>query len=151
MKFDCYVCCHSTSSSSDCCSEWGQGEERRLRDHIGKLKTERSTVRGTVVELESCNAEPVVSRQPISLAEARKLDLETAVLMQVCLYVIYWCSYSSKSCRLHNQKNGVQVLRGPGDFSSAKMSIPAQGPLRPQGVHWLGCEPDHSPSSSVMV
>ena len=83
-----YVCFHSTSSSSDCCSEWGQGEERRLRDHIGKLKTERSTVRGTVVELESCHSEPVVSRQPISLAEARKLDLETAVLMQVCLYVI---------------------------------------------------------------
>ena len=82
-SIDCYVCCHSTSSSSDCCSEWGQGEERRLRDHIGKLKTERSTVRGTVVELENCHAEPVVSRQPISLAEARKLDLETAVLMQV--------------------------------------------------------------------
>ncbi|PSN36345.1 Colorectal mutant cancer protein [Blattella germanica] len=72
----------STSSSSDCCNEWGQGEERRLRDHIGKLKTERSSVRATVVELESCHAEPLVSRQPISLAEARKLDLETAVLMQ---------------------------------------------------------------------
>ncbi|KDR23021.1 hypothetical protein L798_02176, partial [Zootermopsis nevadensis] len=72
----------STSSSSDCCSEWGQGEERRLRDHIGKLKTERSSVKATVVELESCHAEPLVARQPISLAEARKLDLETAVLMQ---------------------------------------------------------------------
>ncbi|XP_069679820.1 colorectal mutant cancer protein isoform X2 [Periplaneta americana] len=72
----------STSSSSDCCSEWGQGEERRLRDHIGKLKTERSSVRATVVELESCHVEPLVARQPISLAEARKLDLETAVLMQ---------------------------------------------------------------------
>lgn len=81
----CDVCCHSTSSSSDCCSEWGQGEERRLRDHIGKLKTERSSVRATVVELESCHAEPLVARQPISLAEARKLDLETAVLMQVQL------------------------------------------------------------------
>ncbi|KAJ9578304.1 hypothetical protein L9F63_005470, partial [Diploptera punctata] len=69
-------------TTSDCCNEWGQGEERRLRDHIGKLKTERSSVRATVVELESCHAEPLVSRQPISLAEARKLDLETAVLMQ---------------------------------------------------------------------
>jgi len=87
-SIECYVFCHSTSSSSDCCSEWGQGEERRLRDHIGKLKTERSAVRGTIVELESCHAEPVVSRQPISLAEARKLDLETAVLMQVCSYFI---------------------------------------------------------------
>ncbi|XP_023711663.1 colorectal mutant cancer protein isoform X4 [Cryptotermes secundus] len=72
----------STSSSSDCCSEWGQGEERRLRDHIGKLKTDRSSVRATVVELESCHAEPLSTRQPMSLAEARKLDLETAVLMQ---------------------------------------------------------------------
>jgi hypothetical protein len=80
-----YHCCYSTSSSSDCCSEWGQGEERRLRDHIGKLKTDRSTVRATVVELESCHAEPLSTRQPISLAEARKLDLETAVLMQVLL------------------------------------------------------------------
>ncbi|XP_068082210.1 colorectal mutant cancer protein isoform X2 [Anabrus simplex] len=70
----------STSSSGDC--EWGQGEERRLRDHIGKLKTERNSVRATVVELESCHVEPLINRQPISLAEARKLDLETAVLMQ---------------------------------------------------------------------
>nr|CAD7572362.1 unnamed protein product [Timema californicum] len=70
----------STSSSSDC--EWGQSEERRLRDHIGRLKTERSTVRATVVELESCHVEPLAVRHTISLAEARKLDLETAVLMQ---------------------------------------------------------------------
>jgi hypothetical protein len=87
-SIDCYVCRRSTSSSSDCCSEWGQGEERRLRDHIGKLKTERSSVRGTLVELESCHAEPLVSRHPVSLSEARKLDLETAVLMQVCLCFI---------------------------------------------------------------
>lgn len=84
----CCLCYHSTSSSSDCCSEWGQGEERRLRDHIGKLKTERSSVRATVVELESCHAEPLMARQPISLAEARKLDLETAVLMQVQLLFV---------------------------------------------------------------
>lgn len=70
----------STSSSGD--GEWSQAEERRLRDHICKLKTERSSVRATVVELESFHAEPLWARQPVSLAEARKLDLETAVLMQ---------------------------------------------------------------------
>ncbi|XP_063231776.1 colorectal mutant cancer protein isoform X2 [Bacillus rossius redtenbacheri] len=73
---------HTTSTSSSGEGEWGQGEERRLRDHIGRLKTDRATVRATVVELESCHAEPPGSRQAISLAEARKLDLETAVLMQ---------------------------------------------------------------------
>ncbi|XP_049785034.1 colorectal mutant cancer protein isoform X1 [Schistocerca cancellata] len=74
---------HTTStSSSGECSEWGQNEERRLRDHIGKLKAERSAVRATVVELESCHAEPPSPRPPVSIAEARKLDLETAVLMQ---------------------------------------------------------------------
>lgn len=41
-------------------------------------------MRATVVELESFHAEPLWARQPVSLAEARKLDLETAVLMQVC-------------------------------------------------------------------
>lgn len=40
-------------------------------------------VRSTTVELESVHAEPLNSKNTISLAEARKLDLETAVLMQV--------------------------------------------------------------------
>jgi len=40
-------------------------------------------VRSTAVELESMHAEPLNSKNTISLAEARKLDLETAVLMQV--------------------------------------------------------------------
>lgn len=40
-------------------------------------------VRSTAVELESVHAEPLNSKNTISLAEARKLDLETAVLMQV--------------------------------------------------------------------
>lgn len=44
-------------------------------------------VRSTVVELESVHAEPLNSKNTISLAEARKLDLETAVLMQVCYLV----------------------------------------------------------------
>lgn len=44
---------------------------------------DRSRVRDTIVELESVQAESLSTRLPVSLAEARKLDLETAVLMQV--------------------------------------------------------------------
>lgn len=39
-------------------------------------------VRSTAVELETVHVEPLNSKNTISLAEARKLDLETAVLMQ---------------------------------------------------------------------
>ena len=62
---------------------WSEEDEQRLRRHISKLKVERSMVRSTTVELESVHAEPLNSKNTISLAEARKLDLETAVLMQV--------------------------------------------------------------------
>ncbi|GLG94549.1 Uncharacterized protein GBIM_01746 [Gryllus bimaculatus] len=65
--------------------EWGQAEERRLRDHIVRLKTERATVRGTVLELESCHVEPPGAC--VTLADACKLDLETAVLMQELMAV----------------------------------------------------------------
>lgn len=62
---------------------WSVEDEQRLRKHIGRLKGERTMVRSTAVELESVHAEPLNSKNTISLAEARKLDLETAVLMQV--------------------------------------------------------------------
>lgn len=67
------------------CSEgdWGPSDEQRLRELISRLKMDRSRVRDTVVELESVQAETLSTRMPVSLAEARKLDLETAVLMQV--------------------------------------------------------------------
>ncbi|KAF4518286.1 hypothetical protein B566_EDAN005854 [Ephemera danica] len=64
---------------------WSQGEESRLRNHIGRLKSERSRVRATAQPgLESIHADPAPprGRNPPSVAEARKLDLETAVLMQ---------------------------------------------------------------------
>lgn len=44
---------------------------------------DRSRVCDTIVELESMHAEALSTRVPVSLVEARKLDLETAVLMQV--------------------------------------------------------------------
>lgn len=62
---------------------WCVEDEQRLRRHISRLKGERTMVRSTAVELESVHAEPLNSKNTISLAEARKLDLETAVLMQV--------------------------------------------------------------------
>ncbi|XP_044580956.1 colorectal mutant cancer protein [Cotesia glomerata] len=61
---------------------WSIDEEQRLRKHISKLKNDRAMVRSTAVELETVHVEPLNSKNTISLAEARKLDLETAVLMQ---------------------------------------------------------------------
>ncbi|XP_057320463.1 colorectal mutant cancer protein [Microplitis mediator] len=61
---------------------WSIDEEQRLRKHISKLKNHRAMVRSTAVELETVHVEPLNSKNTISLAEARKLDLETAVLMQ---------------------------------------------------------------------
>ncbi|XP_017889893.1 colorectal mutant cancer protein isoform X2 [Ceratina calcarata] len=61
---------------------WSVDDEQRLRRHISRLKGERAMVRSTVMELESVHVEPLNSKNTISLAEARKLDLETAVLMQ---------------------------------------------------------------------
>ncbi|XP_015434832.1 PREDICTED: colorectal mutant cancer protein [Dufourea novaeangliae] len=61
---------------------WSVDDEQRLRRHISRLKGDRAMVRSTAVELESVHAEPLNSKNTISLAEARKLDLETAVLMQ---------------------------------------------------------------------
>lgn len=63
--------------------DWGPGDEQRLRELISRLKMDRSRVCDTIVELESVHAEAISTRVPVSLAEARKLDLETAVLMQV--------------------------------------------------------------------
>ncbi|XP_063979166.1 colorectal mutant cancer protein isoform X1 [Diachasmimorpha longicaudata] len=68
--------------SDDCEISWSVDDEQRLRRHISKLKGDRAMVRSTAVELETVHVEPINSKNTISLAEARKLDLETAVLMQ---------------------------------------------------------------------
>lgn len=69
---------------------WCVEDEQRLRRHISRLKGDRTMVRSTAVELESVHAEPLNSKNTISLAEARKLDLETAVLMQVSIrYMLF--------------------------------------------------------------
>ncbi|KAK0159334.1 hypothetical protein PV328_010221 [Microctonus aethiopoides] len=61
---------------------WTVDDEQRLRRQISKLKGDRAMVRSTAVEFETVHVEPLNSKNTISLAEARKLDLETAVLMQ---------------------------------------------------------------------
>lgn len=66
--------------------DWTPADELRLRDHLNRLKSERNAIKATVVELETPHVQPFLSVMTVS--EARKLDLETAVLMQVRLFVI---------------------------------------------------------------
>ncbi|XP_022904882.2 colorectal mutant cancer protein isoform X1 [Onthophagus taurus] len=60
---------------------WTTDHENRLREHVSRLKAERSNIQGTYVVLESTQVDHVPIR-PSSSQEARKLDLEMAVLMQ---------------------------------------------------------------------
>ncbi|XP_044258422.1 colorectal mutant cancer protein isoform X1 [Tribolium madens] len=60
---------------------WSAEHETRLREHVSRLKAERSNIQGTYVSLESTQVENVPVR-PSSSQEARKMDLEMAVLMQ---------------------------------------------------------------------
>lgn len=62
--------------------EWTSDHETRLREHVSRLKAERSNIQGTYVVLESTQVENPPIR-PSSSQEARKMDLEMAVLMQV--------------------------------------------------------------------
>lgn len=62
--------------------EWTNDHETRLREHVSRLKAERSNIQGTFVVLESTQVENPPIR-PSSSQEARKMDLEMAVLMQV--------------------------------------------------------------------
>ncbi|XP_076323234.1 colorectal mutant cancer protein-like isoform X2 [Tachypleus tridentatus] len=74
----------STSSSND--GEFTKVDEQRLRDYIHQLKTERSAVKTTVVELESVHID-TGCREPSTLMDSQKLDLENAVLMQELMAV----------------------------------------------------------------
>lgn len=61
--------------------EFTKADERRLRDYIVQLKNDRAVVRTTVIELESIHVDPI-SKDPPTIIDAQKLDLENAVLMQ---------------------------------------------------------------------
>lgn len=69
----------TSSTSSSCDGELSKAEEQRLREHLAALRSERSALRCTLLELESVHVE---SRGAPSLMDAHKLDLENAVLMQ---------------------------------------------------------------------
>ncbi|XP_074025358.1 colorectal mutant cancer protein isoform X2 [Leptinotarsa decemlineata] len=70
-----------SSPNVDSEEPWTPGHEMRLREHVSRLKAERSNIQGTYVVLESTQVENVPVR-PSSSQEARKMDLEMAVLMQ---------------------------------------------------------------------
>ncbi|CAH1168822.1 unnamed protein product [Phyllotreta striolata] len=69
------------SPTIDCDEPWTSEHEMRLREHVSRLKAERSNIQGTYVVLESTQLENMPVR-PSSTQEARKMDLEMAVLMQ---------------------------------------------------------------------
>lgn len=65
---------------------WTDNDDTRLRDHVSKLKGQRASIQNTVVNLESPFCDDTMSRAvPVSDAkklENRRMDLETAVLLQ---------------------------------------------------------------------
>lgn len=63
---------------------WTRQYEQRLREHISCLKHERGAVQGTCVELESTHMEYALSTGAASVQDIRKMNVETAVLLQVC-------------------------------------------------------------------
>uniref|UniRef100_A0A6P7FZ50 Colorectal mutant cancer protein n=1 Tax=Diabrotica virgifera virgifera TaxID=50390 RepID=A0A6P7FZ50_DIAVI len=69
------------SPTIDSDEPWNSDHEMRLREHVSRLKADRSNIQGTYVVLESTQLEYVPVR-PSSTQEARKMDLEMAVLMQ---------------------------------------------------------------------
>ncbi len=68
-------------------------DEQKLRDHIQQLKNDRAAVKMTVLELESVHIDPLSSDS--GNADAQRLDLENAVLMQelmamkVCFTILH--------------------------------------------------------------
>lgn len=70
--------------SKDELCPWTKEDDFRLRSHISKLKGNRASVQGTVVQLESpfyteINPSTIHDESP---ASTKRMDLETAVLMQ---------------------------------------------------------------------
>lgn len=74
---------HSPTNTQTC--TWTPRHEARLREHVSRLKQERANVRNTCVEFESMHTTACQTPPPTQNAnsEQRKMDLETAVLLQV--------------------------------------------------------------------
>lgn len=79
----------ASSSSLNMSNEFTKHDESRLRDHISYLKTVRSSIQGSIAELEPLHNDPDIpkslssgSRQGSSQSKYNQLDLEQAVLQQ---------------------------------------------------------------------
>ena len=78
---------------------WSRSDESRLRQHLMRLKDERSVIRLTIVALESVHLDPFTCEPRQDACEAQKLDLENAVLMQelmaikVTLYFLHYFQF----------------------------------------------------------
>lgn len=69
---------------------WSAEDENELRAMMSRLKAERANVQGTVVVLECLHAVDIVEPR-LKGQQIRRMDLETAVLMQVCsAYALYF-------------------------------------------------------------
>jgi len=100
------MCCNLYSSVSSTVStddvSWTKSDESRLRQHLVRLKDERSMVKLTIVDLESVHLDPFTCEPRQDAREAQKLDLENAVLMQelmaikVLVITLRCCSLSWK-------------------------------------------------------
>ena len=94
-KIQPFITCSTTSSTSSG-AESGSGSgsnpagtleptERKVRDTIARLKADRASLESTIQQvtlpLESALVDPM-PKEVLPLAEARKMDLEMAVIMQ---------------------------------------------------------------------
>lgn len=72
------------ANSSSNAVPWTDEDDVRLRGHVSKLKGQRASIQNTVVTLESpfCGDEEKNAHDELSQMTNRRMDLETAVLMQ---------------------------------------------------------------------
>ncbi|XP_048525790.1 colorectal mutant cancer protein isoform X2 [Dendroctonus ponderosae] len=100
---------HVYSTPIEINETWTGEHELRLREHVSRLKAERSNIQGTYVTLESTQVENVPIR-PSSSQETRKMDLEMAVLMQELMGLREdKAELLSKLFALEKDKNALEI------------------------------------------
>lgn len=80
MNLGVFTWYNSSTDSGD--GEFGKAEEQRLRDYVLQLRSERSAVRATVMELEPVHVDPFSMAPHLRYPDPSRFDLENAVLMQ---------------------------------------------------------------------
>ncbi|CAB3361233.1 Hypothetical predicted protein [Cloeon dipterum] len=112
---------------------WRQGEELRLRSHISRLKGDRARVRSTVqFGLESPHVDPPKQRNPASVAEARKMDLEMAVLMQELMALREEKAELRAKCHILEREKVAMELRLNGQEAHRQAQVAALHSLQQQ-------------------